>query len=211
VISISESGIRDAKKSESGINISDYISESLVKFFWVKILKFFVKTVLRIRIWAGDGKFRSVMEKSRSGISPGYKIIQLRQKQSLKKQCTNLDPNPDRCLLSFPDPDALIFVRIRIQPFSSVFYSDYMEKCYTILGRKLWIGRMKNWQFQQNIKKRLSVREICNKRGDKARTLIHNNFMICNTSLTDFGFNSTFFYIQKETIYRFFAIVIKKD
>jgi hypothetical protein len=37
-------------KSGSGINVPDHISESLVTIFRFRILKFFVSSVLRIRI-----------------------------------------------------------------------------------------------------------------------------------------------------------------
>jgi hypothetical protein len=43
-------GIRDGKKWKSGIRISDHISECLVKLFGLKILIFFVNSVLRIGI-----------------------------------------------------------------------------------------------------------------------------------------------------------------
>ncbi len=46
----------------SGINISVHITGSLVKIFWVKILKFFVNSGFRIRI-------RDVRYKSRSRIN----------------------------------------------------------------------------------------------------------------------------------------------
>ncbi len=48
----------------------------------------------------------------------------------------------------------------------------------------------------------------------RQRHLFTTSFMISNTSQTvprDFDFNQLFFNIKKETIYRSFAILIKKD
>ncbi len=63
------SGMEKNQDTRSGINLSDHISESLVTRFWLKILKFFVNTVLRIldpvsfRPWIRDpGRKNSYLE-----------------------------------------------------------------------------------------------------------------------------------------------------
>jgi hypothetical protein len=62
--------IRDGKNPGT-INIQDHISESLVtSLLEKKKIKFFVNSVLRIRIrLGGGGEERRVMEKSGSGIN----------------------------------------------------------------------------------------------------------------------------------------------
>jgi hypothetical protein len=74
-------------------------------------------------------KFRSEMEKSRSGIQdkhPGSATLDTKshkyeKKLSLKTRAMNLDLNLVHCLLGLPDPDALLFERIRILLFSLEF------------------------------------------------------------------------------------------
>ncbi len=59
------------KKSGSGINISDHISDCLVTIFWVKNTKFFVNSVL----WIRDRKFQIQDPQSSSGTEKSRSVI----------------------------------------------------------------------------------------------------------------------------------------